>query len=194
MTNTNPNLVDQKVWQFIERPGYIGKQRKEMQLRWNAKYGSEGWQLAWMWGNRGQHYLPLHVALSMYEDAYYHFLADNSDILDQLVNDASDVYDDAPSNVHSGLDYLHQETDLNHWHDIAIRRALLRNGHWFAGTELVHIRHSQSEHPLSMLLSPGQVPFHKPDLIAKPQLERWWWNLSSVESFYQSNKVLLKRI
>jgi hypothetical protein len=184
-------VIDTTNWELVEQPGYIGKQRESKYAEWNKYYGLDGWQLAWQWGNQ---YLPLPVALSIYEDAYYHFLLSNPDILEQLATQASDVYDDAPSNVSSGLDYTHQETNLNHWHDIAIRRALLRNGQWFAGRELVHIRHEQSTHPLSMLLSPGQVPFHRPELIAQPELERWWWQTGSVESFYQSNKVLLRRI
>lgn len=190
MNPTNNTVIDQTKWQLVERPGYIGKRRDEMNAQWNSNYGIDNWQLAWQWGSQ---YLPLFVTLNIYEDAYYHFLANSPDLLYQLVAQASDVYDDAPSNVASGLDYTQQETNLNHWHDIAIRRALLRNGQWFAGTELVHIRHSQSEHPLSMLLSPGQVPFHRPDLIVQPELERWWWHASSVESFYQSNKVLLRQ-
>jgi hypothetical protein len=43
-----------------------------------------------------------------------------------------------------------------------------------------------------MILSPGRVPFHRPDLIEKPELNGWW-EKSSVESFYQSNRLLQKR-
>lgn len=189
--STNISLVSFDNWQLVERPNYIGKRRKELYTQWNETYGQSGWQLAWQWGNQ---FVPLAVALSIYEDAYYHYLACNQALLEQLVTDACDVYDDAPSNVASGLDYTIQETNLNHWHDIAIRRAVLRNGKWFEGNNLVHIRHELSEHPLSMLLSPGQVPFHLPELIVKPELERWWWDAGSVESFYQSNKVLLQSI
>lgn len=40
-----------------------------------------------------------------------------------------------------------------------------------------------------MTLSPGQIPFHFPEKIIQPQLEGWW-EKDTVESFYQSNKIL----
>lgn len=54
------------------------------------------------------------------------------------------------------------------------------------------------EHPLSLALSPGQVPFHKPELISYPdnlrELEsKSWWLLLSVEDFYQMAKRLVIR-
>lgn len=184
----NPAVIDQHQWQNIRRPGYLGKQRDQMQQDWDELYGVGNWQLAWQCGTEC---ITLAAALSIYEDGYFEFFTQNPGILIELVQTASDVYDDAPSNVSSGLDYSHQETSLNHWHDIAIRRAVLRHGMWFAGATLAHIRHEQSKHPLSMVLSPGQVPFHKPSLILQPELTRWWWDTGSIESFYQSNKVLL---
>lgn len=184
-------ILDQSLWHVVERTGYVGKRRAELQTKFDTEYGTDNWQYAWVWGTQ---LLPLMPALQLYEDAYYNFFSANNSILSQLVTSARDIYDDAPSNVDSSFDYLHQETNVNHWHDIAIRRSVMRNGVWFSGTELVHIRHNLSDHPLSMVLSPGQVPFHRPDMIVRPQLERWWWEPGSVESFYQSNKVLVARV
>lgn len=184
-------VLDQTLWYSKERTGYVGKRRAELQARYDIEYGIDNWQYAWVWGTQ---LLPLMPALQLYEDAYYDFLLRNQHILNQLVTGARDVYDDAPTNVDSGFDYLNQETNVNHWHDVAIRRAVMRNGVWFSGTELVHIRHNLSNHPLSMVLSPGQVPFHKPDMIVQPELERWWWDPASIECFYQSNKVLAVRV
>ena len=42
---------------------------------------------------------------------------------------------------------------------------------------------------LSWSKSPGRVPFHMPGVLLDPELEGWW-QPGSVESFYQSNKVL----
>jgi hypothetical protein len=128
----------------------------------------------------------------LYEDAYLAHLQANQDQLLILVNGACDVYDDAPSNVTSGLDYQAQETSRTHLQDIAIRRCLVRLGHWFQGSELIRIRDDQGDHPLSLKLSPGRVLFHRPDLIILPELIGWWES-GSVESFYQSNKQLQVR-
>ena len=89
----------------------------------------------------------------------------------------------------SGFDYAKQETGRTHLQDIAIRRCLLRLDMQFEGTELVRIRQEKGTNPLSMILSPGRVPFHKPELIEKPQTVSWW-HKDTVESWYQNNKYL----
>lgn len=192
MESARQNIIlDRSTWHSVERTGYVGKRRAKLQAKYDTEYGKDNWQYAWEWGTQ---LLPLMPALQLYEDAYCNFLSANKSILNQLVTSARDIYDDAPSNIGSGIDYIHQETNVNHWHDVAIRRAVLRNGVWFSGSDLVHIRHTLSDHPLSMMLSPGQVPFHLQEMIVQPELKRWWWEQGSIESFYQSNKVLVVRI
>ena len=110
-----------------------------------------------------------------------------------MVGEASDVYDDELSNVKSEFDYTKQETPRTHIQDIAIRRSLLRLGVWFEGKELIRIRQEKGTHSLSITLSPGRVPFHRPDLIVKPEITGWWYP-ETVESFYQSNKYLEAKI
>lgn len=173
-------------WITVERPGYLGKHRDEKYQEWDEKYGKGNWRLVWKVGETFVDFLGV---CALYEDAYFEFLRNNSDILSQLITEASNVYDDEPSNVESGLDYTKQETPRTHIQDIAIRRSLIRLGLWFRGKELIRIRQEKGRHPLSITLSPDQVPFHRPDLIEKPELERWW-HLGTVESFYQSNRVL----
>ncbi|MBI2024922.1 MAG: hypothetical protein HYT03_02465 [Candidatus Harrisonbacteria bacterium] len=173
-------------WRIAEHPGYLGKRREEKYKEWDQKYGAGNWRLAW---NYGQIYTNFLGACALYEDAYFQFLRDNPYVLNKLITEASDVYDDEPSNVESGLDYTKQETKRTHIQDTAIRRSLVRLGVWFSGEELIRIRQEKGTHPLSMILSPGKVPFHRPDLIDKPELVGWW-DAGSVESFYQSNKYL----
>ncbi|MFQ6010159.1 MAG: hypothetical protein ACE5J7_03520, partial [Candidatus Aenigmatarchaeota archaeon] len=57
----------------------------------------------------------------------------------------------------------------------------------FQGKKLVQIRSHKSYWGKN--LSPGRVPFHRPELIVEPHLEGWWDD-NSVECFYQSNKIL----
>jgi len=65
-------------------------------------------------------------------------------------------------------------------------------GLWFKGKELIQIRQEKGTHSLSMILSPGRVLFHKPELIKKPEITGWW-HPGTVESFYQSNRFLQAR-
>ena len=77
--------------------------------------------------------------------------------------------------------------------DIAIRRCVLRRGVWFRGDKLIRIRQEKGDHQLSIILSPGRVPFHRADLIVKPEIEGWW-EPGTIEAFYQSNRMLQKVI
>lgn len=176
-------------WETIDRTGYLGSKRNDKRNECDQKYGKGNWRVVWKIRDV---YVGEAGAYALYEDSYFEFLKKNPGVLKTLVSDASNVYDDSPSNVNCGLDYAVQETNRTHLQDIAIRRSLIRLGTWFNGNKLIQIRDKVGTHPLSMTLSPGKVPFHKPELIVKPELEGWW-EKSSVESFYQSNKLLQKR-
>ncbi|MEK6897972.1 MAG: hypothetical protein AABX28_01290 [Nanoarchaeota archaeon] len=188
-------------WEIVERPGYFGKKRDKLYNLWDTEH-SLGWRIAWEFGNL---ILDKHEALQIYEDAYYEFLKNNHGILQWLIKTASDVYDTAPSNVESRFNYDEQETPNNHLHDIAIRRAVLRNGVWFQGEHLVEVRKPGSE---GEILSPYAVPFHLPHLIYQGDDIKdyagkgfWWKTLGiergiehTAEEFYQHNKLLQRLI
>jgi len=179
----------QEEWTTLERSGYLGKHKLEKYQQWDGIYGKGNWRLAWKVGNVFVDFLG---ACALYEDAYFNLLKTHDPIRNQLIAEASNVYDDEPSNVNSGFDYTKQETERTHIQDIAIRRSLIRLGLWFKGTELIRIRQEKGTHPLSMTLSPGRVPFHLPELVEKPETLGWWYP-ETVESFYQSNKYLQRR-
>ncbi len=173
-------------WVTVERPAPFGKDRDRRVREYDEKYGPGNWRLVWeVAGNA----VGRDGIVMLYEDAYCRFLEQHADVLEQLLREASDVYDDAPSNVASGYDYDKQETVRTHLQDISIRRCVLRLGRRFAGSQLIQIRDVQGTHPLSITLSPGQVPFHMPALFRQPEATGWW-KPGSVESFYQSNRVL----
>jgi len=177
-------------WITVERPGYFGSHRQERHAEYNRLFGVKQWRLAW--SVRGYPFSRAQMTM-LYEDAYFAFLSQNEDVLEQLLAEASDVYDDATSNMKSGLNYGVQETERTHAQDIAIRRVVSRLGRVFDGPQPIQIRDALGEHSLSLTLSPGQVPFHLPDLLIQPELEGWWLP-GSVESFYQSNKFLQRKI
>jgi len=176
-------------WETKERPGYLGGQRENKYREWDKIFGENNWRLAWKWQDK---YLNFVDACEIYEDAYFIFLKNNRMVLQDLATCASNIYDDDPSNVNSGTDYLIQETRHTHIQDIAIRKSVERLEESFRGKELIQIRDSLGKHPLSMTLSPGIVPFHRPNLIVKPWLTGWWQS-GSVECFYQSNRFLQVR-
>ena len=170
---------------LYHKAGYFGKKRDERVEGLNARFGEGNWTLAWDVERRivGQR-----DAIQLYEDAYVAHLEKNKSVLDWLVSTASDVYDTAPSNVRSGLDYSIQEGQANHLQDIAIRRAVQRLGKTFGGDHFVEVRGRKSE---GRALGPGIVPFHRQEIILprSPHHSRWWQD-GSVEAFYQQNKVL----
>lgn len=167
---------------IIGRPGYLGKRRNDVLLNCDLLYGKNKWDFVW---KVNEYFFPLQGALLLYEDAYYNHFLKNPEDLEWLVKEASDVYDDSPTNVNSGLDYTKQETNMNHFQDIAVRRCLVRFGKWFKGERLIQLRPGKE----GERLSPGVVKFHLPEIIEKPLL-KGWWNDYSIECFYQSNKFL----
>ncbi|MFC1656649.1 hypothetical protein ACFL14_01630 [Patescibacteria group bacterium] len=175
---------------LVSRPGYLGKKRDAKYLEWDELYGKDSWRL--VWNVRESSYCFLAMC-ALYEDAYYHYFENHPDVLQQLISEASGVYDDAQSNVFSGFDYTIQETNRTHIQDIAIRNAVVRFGEHFKGTELIQIRQEKGTHPLSITLSPGKVPFHRPEWIEIPKVPPSWWEPDSVEDFYQSNRWLAVR-
>src|SRR3989344_5822304 len=147
------------LWKTVERPGYLGKKRDEVQNVWNESYGQGNWRISYQWGSL---IIPRREAIQIYEDGYYEFFKNRHEVLEWLVNTASDVYDTNQTNIQSGFDYEKQETPNNHIHDIAIRRSILRLGNLFHGDHLVHVRWAGSE---GFRVNPGVVPFHLPSMI-----------------------------
>jgi hypothetical protein len=172
-------------WITVSRPGYFGSRRNRILRKYDRLYGKNNYRICWKISDR---IIALQDALMLYEDAYYEFLKSNPRLLDSIVTSARDVYDNARTNIKSGLIYENQENHSNHYQDIAVRRVVLRLGRSFQGKKLIQIRHSSAS-VIGKSLSPGRVPFHLPSLVEKP-VKSGWWNAGTVEEFWQSNKVL----
>jgi len=170
-------------WKTVGRPGFFGRKRDEVIAAWNQQYGQGNWRIAYIWGNQ---VITREMALQIYEDAYYEFFKNNLAELEWLISNFSNVWDTAESNIEAGLDYNHQETTSAHLHDISIRRAILRLGVWFRGNRLLRVRSRDSE---GYKFSPGNIPFHLPEMITQPEI-KGWWRLLSIEDFWQRHKVL----
>jgi len=191
-------MLSKETWKLVDNtsPGYVGARRNELWAERDAKYGKGNWRSIWL---VQADYLDYEEACRLYEDAYFEYFKQRPELLEFLLEAASDVYDDDPSNVESGLDYSKRGNVRTHIQDIAIRNCVKRFGRQFSGSKLLQIRDRIGEHPLSLALSPGQVPFHKPELLSHPDnLEsiraKAWWLPASVEDFYQRAKRLVVKI
>ena len=190
-------MLSKAEWRLVDNisPGYVGSRRNELWTERDAKFGKDNWRSVWLVAGD---YLEYEEVCRLYEDAYFEYFKKRRELLDYLLETASDVYDDDPSNVESGLDYAQQGSVRTHIQDIAIRNCVTRLGREFKGHTLLQIRDREGAHPLSLALSPGQVPFHKPELLSDPdnlpEIEsKAWWLPASVEDFYQRAKRLAIR-
>lgn len=173
---------------FQETGTPASRKRDNKRAGLDELFGEGNWGKAWHYGER---IIGREDAYALYEEAYYRHLKNNPLLLEWLCTTASDVYDNSPSNVDSGLDYSIQEMPGTHMQDIAVRRSLVRLGRRFEGDHLVEIRGKKYE---GYRLNPGQVPFHEPDEIW-PDLnettrEFTWWLPDSIEAFWQMNKAV----
>ena len=190
-------MLSQQDWKLVDNtsPGYVGKRRNDLWANRDAKYGEGNWQTVWLVEG---YYLEYEEACRLYEEAYFEYFKRRPELLEHLLEVASNVYDDEPSNVESGFDYSKRGELRTHIQDIAIRNCVKRFGREFKGDKLIQIRDRIGVHPLSLALSPGQVPFHRAELLSIPDnLEeiraKAWWLPASVEDFYQRAKRLVVR-
>lgn len=179
-----PDAEQRAAWVEIRFPGPVGRRRAEQRERFDGVFEVGRWRSGWRFGGR---VVDRVEALQMYEEAYYERLRDDAETLGWLCVTASEVYDNALTNLECGFDYAVQETPAVHLQDIALRRCLLWLGRRFAGDHPVQIRGHTTE---GYRLNPGQVPFPWPQVIL-PYAGTAWWQPDSVEAFWQHNKVVL---
>ena len=190
-------MLNKDEWRLVDNrsPGYVGSRRNELWAERDSQYGKGNWRSVWLVAGE---YLEYEEVCRLYEEAYFQYFKIRPELLECLLETASDVYDDDPGNVESGLDYSKQGSTRTHIQDIAIRNCVRRFGRQFTGQTLLQIRDREGKHALSLALSPGQVPFHQPELISEPAnlqeiRSKAWWLPSSVEDFYQRAKRLAVR-
>ncbi len=175
------------MWITIDRPGYFGRKRDEKIAALNAAHGEGKWRLAWITSE--VYAMTFFTACRYhYEGSYYnHFMMNPQEV--DFVCQFCDCYDNALSNIQSGLDYMVQESYSTHIQDIAVRNVLRRMDRWFTGAngKLLQIRSKDSE---GFRYGPGNVPYFQQNRIAQESLCPKWASKGSVEDFWQSNKFL----
>jgi hypothetical protein len=130
--------------------------------------------------------MEVEEAAAFVEAAYLTHLLEQPRVLDRLLYQAADVYENSRTNVRSGLDYSLQERRDVHVYDIAIRRVLKALAREFSGYQLLRIAGRSCQFAP---LNPATLPFHRPELIVEPALTGWW-QPGSLECFWRSNKIV----
>lgn len=187
-----------KLFSFLT---YAGSRKQRIYEEFDKKYGRENWLTAHFFDGE---VVSRYQGYKEYDEAYYEFLKNNPNVRNWIVNTASEFIDFAESNIDSGLDLTKQESRATHLQDISVRRALTRllleekgveydienlpKIPIFKGDHIVQIRGHKTE---GFVLNPGQVPFHKPELIVGEYDRRDWWKKGSAEDAYQRNNILL---
>jgi len=183
------NIPLTKDFVLADRASYLGGNRTSAVQKLDEKFGSGNWTIGYILDGKA---ISRDEALQLYERSYEAFLRDNPAITERLVREARDIYDTAPSNVESGLDYHRQEDTRSHLQDIAIRRALKNMGLSFQGETLMQVRDVGSDFPE---LSPGKLPFVLPKSSINPRRAYVadWVQPGSVEDFWQNNKYVFAK-
>jgi hypothetical protein len=182
-------------WRNDHRPGYFGRRKTEIITKLNADLGEGNWRLGWVIGADSYEESAkneigcldfVQACKEYYEESYYRFFLNRPWEID-FVCKYIECYDNAMTNIESGLDYSKQESYSTHIQDIAVRNVLKRLGREFMG---INGKHLQIRSPDSdgFRFNPGNVPFFAPELITHPSLAPTWAKQGSVEDFWQSNK------
>lgn len=116
------------------------------------------------------------LGFQLYEDAYFQYLRENVNQIKKIVKHY-DVFVYNRHDIDSKLNYKKQDYKADHYHDIAIRRCLIRLGLWFKGKKMLNLSKSDLCH--------SKIPFHLPHLILKPD------KLQSVKSYLFSNRFIV---
>jgi hypothetical protein len=187
-------MMDEQ-WEFVERPGYFGRRRDEKMAAYDTLWGRGHWKICWLVQHHDGHLEENtfeEACKKYYERSYIEFLKKHPEHVD-FICQFGECIDNDETNIESGLDYMKQESWATHIQDIAVRNALKALGRKFEGNryKVLVIRSKDSA---GYKFGPGNVPFYRPELIRHPSLAPSWASLDSVEDFWQSNKVIMRRV
>ena len=108
------------VWVPVGLPGYAGIDKARRAAVLGERYGADGWRYAYIVRGRS---VGFDDAIAEYEESYRHFLRARPALVQLLVREAGNVYDDNPTNVFDDQ-YVQPHTPMNHYQDISVRRVI----------------------------------------------------------------------
>ncbi len=109
-----------EVWIPVGVPGFSGAAKAHRRALLDGRFGSDGWRFAYV--VRGS-VVRFDVAIAEYEAAYRQYLCERPALVEFLVSECGNVYDDNITNVHDEH-YDQPDTAMNHYQDISVRRVI----------------------------------------------------------------------
>ncbi len=188
-------------WVTVERPGYFGKRKEELFMRWNKEYGEGNWRIVHQTKD-GEIMEYENVFWKVYVSGYVrHFLL-NPDQAEFLVNKHSYTYDKYLITRREAFDpyaFYNKPGIPNQFHHTSLNIAL----EWFLGMKFkgskpIQVRQGKpgtdkQNWPAGWRWSPGYIRCTRPDQIPIHQKSGWWEDEDSIEAFYQYTKVVQAR-
>ena len=184
-------------WVTVERPGYFGKRKEELEAKWNNEYGEGNWRLVWE-TPQGQ-ILTFDEVFTMYIAGYTEYFRLHPDEALYLTDNYSYAYDKDPITEEEAFDPRALFEKLgrpNQFHHVALNTALKELGLTFKGKEPIQVRAGKlgtdsDNWPAGWQWQPGLIPAINPEMIRDDVVfEARWWNDGSIEDLYQSCKAL----
>jgi hypothetical protein len=208
------HLLDQ-IWMPVGVPGFSGADKHRRAAVLDDRFGADGWR--WAFVVRGER-VGFDAAIAEYEQAYRAHLTRHPVIVEWLVGECGNVYDERVDNVYDE-GYVQPDSVANHYQDVAVRRIVaeltgaadeppgppeemvdLGTGEvhtvprapGFRGPHLVQLRDPDSP---AYFLNPAMIPIHDPSLVTTfPGRSEWYHREGcahlSVEAFWQQSKVI----
>lgn len=109
-----------EVWVPLGVPGYAGIDKARRAAVLDERFGADGWRYAHVVRGRSVSFAE---AIAEYEESYRRFLRAHPALVQLLVREAGNVYDDNPTNVFDD-EYVQPHTAMNHYQDISVRRVI----------------------------------------------------------------------
>lgn len=192
MKNSKPS------WTILERPGYLGGKKEEMEKQWTITYGEGNWRISWI-AATGERFNYERI-FDIYVDSYAGYFNAHFEELDYITSNFSYGYDLDFQTKEEAFDkyaLYDKPGKRNQFHQVAFNIAIeIKLQKSFRGSMPLQVRDakpgtSEKYRPLGWKWNPGRIPCLYPHLIpTNIQLETMWWLENSIEDFYQKSKVL----
>jgi hypothetical protein len=186
-----------ETWKSVERPGYFGKRRGELEEKWNSEYGEDNWRL--VWETADGRILGYEDIIAAYTQGYIKYFRSHPDEADFVTENFAYAYDKDMQSKREAFDIYalyNKPGKANQFHHVAMNIALETDlGKPFKGEKPLQVRSGkpgtpESEWPEGWRWSPGRIPAAFPEQIPDVEHQGQWWDDGTIEDFYQSTKTL----
>jgi hypothetical protein len=189
-----------KGWVTVEHPGQFGKNRAEMENKWNDMYGEGNWRII-METAQGKR-LDFDDIMCVFIEGYTAYFIEHSEEARLVTDNYSYTYDKDEITRAEAFDpwHLYEKPGItNQFHHVAMNMALEGVlGIAFRGDKPLKVRLGKpsvpvEEWPSGWKWSPTFIPCVHPEEISDVTFSDQWWKNGSIEDFYQKSKALQVR-